>query len=597
MALAKNKIKTIPHKPGVYQYYNSEGTIIYVGKAKDLRKRVSSYFTKSHQYGKVRRLVSQIADIKYIVVDTEMDALLLENNLIKKYQPRYNVMLKDDKSYPWICIKNERFPRVFSTRNPIKDGSQYFGPFASVRSMRTLLELIRELFKTRTCTYNLSEKNIEEGKFRVCLEYHIGNCKGPCEGKQQEADYQQNIEEIKSLVRGNLFQLTKDIKSRILAHAEKLEFEEAASLKEKLDRLERFQAKSTVVSPTINDIDVFTIVSDHNTGYVNFFKVMSGAIVQSFTLEISKRLDESDEELLEIGIIELRERFNSQSREIVVPFELDFKQAENLLFTIPQRGDKKNLLELSQKNAKFYMMDKHKQEKLTHPEKHSERILNQLKKDLSLKELPIHIECFDNSNLQGTNPVAACVVFKNAKPAKRDYRHFNIKTVVGPDDFASMEEVVHRRYSRLISEGEDLPQLIVIDGGKGQLSSALTALERLDLRGKIAIVGIAKRLEEIFFPGDSIPIYIDKKSESLKLLQFLRNEAHRFGITHHRNRRSKEALHNQLTDIPGIGMETAKKLYQHFGSISKIKEASLGDLSSVVASNRAKTIVDYFKNN
>ena len=597
MALAKNKIKTIPHKPGVYQYYNSEGTIIYVGKAKDLRKRVSSYFTKSHQYGKVRRLVSQIADIKYIVVDTEMDAWLLENNLIKKYQPRYNVMLKDDKSYPWICIKNERFPRVFSTRNPIKDGSQYFGPFASVRSMRTLLELIRELFKTRTCTYNLSEKNIEEGKFRVCLEYHIGNCKGPCEGKQQEADYQQNIEEIKSLVRGNLFQLTKDIKSRILAHAEKLEFEEAASLKEKLDRLERFQAKSTVVSPTINDIDVFTIVSDHNTGYVNFFKVMSGAIVQSFTLEISKRLDESDEELLEIGIIELRERFNSQSREIVVPFELDFKQAENLLFTIPQRGDKKNLLELSQKNAKFYMMDKHKQEKLTHPEKHSERILNQLKKDLSLKELPIHIECFDNSNLQGTNPVAACVVFKNAKPAKRDYRHFNIKTVVGPDDFASMEEVVHRRYSRLISEGEDLPQLIVIDGGKGQLSSALTALERLDLRGKIAIVGIAKRLEEIFFPGDSIPIYIDKKSESLKLLQFLRNEAHRFGITHHRNRRSKEALHNQLTDIPGIGMETAKKLYQHFGSISKIKEASLGDLSSVVASNRAKTIVDYFKNN
>ncbi|TXC85346.1 excinuclease ABC subunit UvrC [Luteibaculum oceani] len=595
MALLKEKIKTLPHKPGVYQFFNLEGKIIYVGKAKNLKKRVSSYFSKTHQYGKVVRLVKQAVDVQVVVVDTEMDALLLENNLIKKYQPKYNVMLKDDKSYPWICIKNERFPRVFSTRNPIKDGSQYFGPYASVRSMKTVLEIIREIFKVRTCNYNLSEENIDKGKFRVCLEYHIGNCFGPCEGKQSEEEYNENLSEIISLTKGNLSQVTKDIKTRIQKHAEKLEFEIAASLKEKLDRLEKYQAKSTVVSPTINNIDVFSIVSDKNTGYINFFKIMSGAIVQSFTLEINKRLDETDAELLELGIVELREKFNSQSREIVVPFEIDFKDP-NLSFTIPQRGDKKKLLELSQKNAKFYMMDKHKQEKIIHPEKHAERILKQLKDDLSLKVLPRHIECFDNSNLQGTNPVAACVVFKNAKPAKRDYRHFNIKSVEGPNDFASMEEAVYRRYTRLLSEGEDLPQLVVIDGGKGQLSSAVTALERLGLRGKIAIIGIAKRLEEIYFPGDSIPVYIDKKSESLKVIQFLRNEAHRFGITHHRNRRSKAALQNQLTDIPGIGLATAKKLYNQFGSVSGIKKASLEELEKQLPKNRAKVIYDWFKN-
>lgn len=593
MALDKEKIRRIPLKPGVYQYYNKDGKIIYVGKAKSLRKRVSSYFTKQQQYGKVRRLVSQIEDIKYIVVDTEMDALLLENNLIKKYQPKYNVMLKDDKSYPWICIKNERFPRVFSTRNPSKDGSLYFGPFASVRSMRTLLELIKELFPIRTCNYLLSEENITDEKYRVCLEYHIGNCAGPCQGYQSEADYMQNIEEIKSLVKGNLYQLTKDIKDRIKIHADKLEFEIAASLKTKLDRLERYQAKSTVVSPSINDIDVFSMVTDLHTAYVNFFKIMNGAIVQSFTLEIDKRLEETDDELLEMGIIELRNRFNSQSPEIVVPFIPDSVLTDTIQFSVPQRGDKKSLLELSEKNAKFYMLDKHKQEKNTAPNKHSERILNQLKSDLNLKEVPVHIECFDNSNLQGSNPVSACVVFKNGKPAKSDYRHFNIKTVEGPNDFASMDEAVTRRYSRMLAEGASLPQLIVIDGGKGQLSSALGALERLGLRGKIAIIGIAKRLEEIYFPGDSIPLYIDKKSESLKLIQYLRNEAHRFGITHHRKRRSSAAISSRLTDIPGIGIETAKKLYRTYGSVQKIKDVPVEELAKLINLNRAQTLLKH----
>ncbi len=594
MAVIKEKIKALPQKPGVYQFFDISGSIIYVGKAKNLRKRVASYFTKNHQYGKVLRLVTKAVDVKFIVVDTEMDALLLENNLIKKYQPRYNVALKDDKSYPWICIKNERFPRVFSTRNPIEDGSEYFGPFASVSSMKTLLELIRELFKTRTCNYNLSEKNITEGKFRVCLEYHLGNCLGPCEGKQSESDYLNNLDEIKSLVKGNLSQLTRHIKERIQHHAELLEFETAASLKEKLDKLERFQAKSTVVSPTINDIDVFSIVSDNRNGYVNFFKVMSGSIVQSFTLELDKKLDESDADLLLLGMIELRKRFSSTSKEIVLPFPVEYEDTD-LQFTFPQRGDKRKLLDLSQRNAKFYMLDKHRQEKISNPEKHTERILKQLKEDLSLSELPHHIECFDNSNLQGSNPVAACVVFKNAKPSKRDYRHFNIKTVEGPNDFASMEEAVYRRYSRLVNEGQDLPQLIVIDGGKGQLSSAVVALDRLGLRGQIAIIGIAKRLEEIYFPGDQIPVYIDKKSESLKVIQYLRNEAHRFGITHHRNRRSKAALQNQLTDIPGIGLATAKKLYQHFGGLNAIKAASLEELQKHVPANRAQAIKAFFE--
>ncbi|MGB0166027.1 MAG: excinuclease ABC subunit UvrC [Luteibaculum sp.] len=589
MALIKEKIRALPQKPGVYQFLDIEGTIIYVGKAKNLKKRVSSYFSKTHKYGKLVRLVSKAVDVKFIVVDSETDALLLENNLIKKYQPRYNVALKDDKSYPWICVKNERFPRVFSTRNPSKDGSQYFGPFASVRSMKTLLEIIREIFKVRTCNYVLSEENVASGKYRVCLEYHLGNCYGPCEGKQSEKDYNNNLEEIISLIKGNLGQVTQHLKERIADHAANLEFEQAASLKDKLDRLEKYQAKSTVVSRSINDIDVFAIISDNRTAYVNFFKVNSGAIVQSFTLEINKRLDESDEELLEVGIVELRERFKSTSKEIVLPFETEYS-FQDLKLVVPQRGDKKKLLELCFRNAKFYMQDKHRQEKISNPEKHTERILKQLQKDLSLKELPQHIECFDNSNLQGSNPVAACVVFKNAKPSKRDYRHFNIKTVEGPNDFASMEEAVYRRYSRLISEGEDLPQLIVIDGGKGQLSSAVKSLSQLGLMGKIAIVGIAKRLEEIFFPGDQIPIYIDKKSESLKLIQYLRNEAHRFGIGHHRNRRSKAALQNQLTDIPGIGLATAKKLYARFGGISQIKSATEEELLEVIPKNRVTAL-------
>ncbi len=590
-----NKLKTLPAKPGVYQFFDKDGVIIYVGKAKVLKSRVNSYFNSSHtQSGKTRVMVKKIDHLKTIVVETELDALLLENNLIKKYQPRYNILLKDDKTYPWICIKNERFPRVFSTRNIIKDKSEYFGPYASVKMMNTLLDLIRQLYSLRTCNFNLSKKNIEAGKFRVCLEFHIGKCLGPCEDKQDEADYMKDIQEVRMILKGNIRQIILILKEKMKIFSEALEFEKAQAIKEKLEQLDRFQSKSTVVSPTIKNVDVFSIVSDPSSAFVNYLRVIDGAIVQGHTLEFKKKLDEREEDILLTGIIELRERFKSTAKEIIVPFEPEFDLKETH-WLVPQRGDKKSLLELSQRNATHNMIERHKHIAAVDPEKNTLRILSQLQSDLRMKDLAKHIECFDNSNLQGTNPVAACVVFKDAKPSKKDYRHFNIKTVEGPDDFASMEEVVYRRYKRMIEEGITLPQLIIIDGGKGQLSSAVKSLDKLDLRGKITIIGIAKRLEEIYFPDDSLPIYIDKRSESLKLIQHLRNEAHRFGITFHRNKRSKEAIKSTLTDIKGIGFRTAQQLLWKFKSLKNIEKAELSELEEAVNKRAAKTVYDYFQ--
>lgn len=588
------QIKTLPSSPGVYQYYDKSGKILYVGKAKNLKKRVSSYFTKNHEYGKTKVLVKKIAAIEHIVVNTEADALLLENNLIKKYQPRYNVMLKDDKTYPWICIKNERFPRVFLTRNVIKDGSEYYGPYTSVRTARALLDLIKELYHLRSCNYDLSEKNIENKKYKVCLDYHIGNCKGPCENLQTEESYDIDVLAIRNIIKGNFKEAIKSFQELMFRFANEMEFEEAQKIKEKIDLLANYQAKSTVVNPLITNVDVFSIISDESYSYVNFFKIANGAIIQSHTSEIKKKLDESDKDLLELFIVEIRQRFHSQSKEIYVPFQVDL--GKNIKVTIPKLGDKKRIVELSLRNAKYFRQERFKQIKIVDPDRHVNRIMAQMKKDLRLKVEPRHIECFDNSNIQGTNPVAACVVFKNGKPSKNDYRHFNIKTVDGPDDFASMEEVVFRRYKRLQEEGEDLPQLIVIDGGKGQLSSALKSLDVLGLRNKIAIIGIAKRLEEIYYPNDSVPLYLDKKSESLKIIQQLRNEAHRFGITHHRNKRSKNALQNELEQISGIGKQTVVSLLKHFKSAKRVALASFEDLEKVIGKTRALKIYNYYNN-
>lgn len=592
--IVKQKVQAAPSKPGVYQYFDKEGKLLYVGKAKNLKNRVSSYFNNyQSKSGRIRLLVKKIHSIKYIITETELDALLLENNLIKKYQPRYNVMLKDDKTYPWICIKKEAFPRVFKTRNVIKDGSEYYGPYASVKMLNTLLDLIRKNYKLRTCTYDLRKKNIEAGKFKRCLEYHIGNCKAPCEMLQTEEDYLQNIEEIRSIIKGNVSEVKRKLKSMMEKAAEELRFEEAEELKKKRNTLEKYQAKSTVVNPSIHNVDVFSMIEDEDIAYINFMKVNNGCIIQMHTIELKKRLEEEKEELFMIGLVELRNRFNSTSKEIIVPFLPDV-EIEGLTFHIPQRGDKKKLLEFSERNARYFMLERHKQQEKTDPERHSRRILEGLKKDLRLSQMPVHIECFDNSNIQGSNPVAACVVFKNAKPSKKDYRHFNIKTVTGPDDFASMEEVVYRRYKRLQEEGESLPQLIVIDGGKGQLSASLKSLERLGLRGKIAIIGIAKRLEEIFFPGDQFPLYLEKTSESLKLIQHLRNEAHRFGINHHRNRRSTNFIQSELSQIEGIGEKSSRDLLRKFKSVKRIKSASLKELEMVLSPHRAKTVWAYF---
>ena len=586
------QLQTLPNTPGVYQYYDKEGVIIYVGKAKNLKKRVSSYFTKNHEYGKTRVLVKKIAEIKHIVVNSETDALLLENNLIKKYKPRYNILLKDDKSYPWLCIKNERFPRIFLTRRVIKDGSEYFGPYTSVKTVRILLDLIKELYSLRTCKYDLSAQKINEGKYKVCLEYHLGNCNGACEGLETEAHYNQSIKEIKEIIKGNFKESLERFKQMMLDFAANMEFEKAQQIKEKLERLNSYQAKSTIVNPSINNVDVFSVISDESHGYLNFLKLSNGSIIQSHTTEIKKKLDETDKELLELFIVEIRQRFNSQSPEIYVPFKVAL--GKDLKVTVPKLGDKKRIVELSERNAKYYRQEQFKQIKIVDPDRHVKRIMSQMKTDLRLHEEPRHLECFDNSNIQGTNPVAACVVFKDGKPSKKEYRHYNIKTVVGPDDFGSMEEVVYRRYKRLLAEDEPLPQLVVIDGGKGQLSSALKSLDILGLRGKIAIIGIAKRLEEIYYPGDPVPMYLDKKSETLKIIQHARNEAHRFGITLHRNKRSKSAIKSELELIPTIGKQTITNLLRKFKSAKRVKEASLEELEVIIGSARAKKVHDYY---
>jgi excinuclease ABC subunit C len=586
------QLQTLPDSPGVYQYYDKNGKILYVGKAKNLKKRVTSYFTKRHDSHRIGVMVKKIKEIKHIVVASETDALLLENNLIKKHQPRFNVMLKDDKTYPWICIKNERFPRVFPTRRLIKDGSEYYGPFTSFKTVNTLLDLIKGLYKLRTCNYDLAEDKIENGKYKVCLEYHLGNCEGPCEAKQAEEDYNRNIEAIRQIVKGNFKDSLQQFRNQMKVHAENMEFEDAQRIKEKINVLENYQSKSTIVNPKITNVDVFSITSDEGYGYVNFLQISHGAIIRSHTIEMKKKLDESDQELLELAITEIRQRFNSNSKEIYLPFKIEF--AEDVKVTVPQLGDKKKIVELSLRNAKYYRQERFKQMKIVDPDRHVKRVMAQMKEDLRLNEEPRHIECFDNSNIQGTNPVAACVVFKNGKPSKKDYRKFNIKTVEGPNDFASMEEVVFRRYRRLLNEGEELPQLIIVDGGKGQLSSGVKALETLGLRGKIAIIGIAKRLEEIFYPDDNIPLYLDKKSETLKIIQQLRNEAHRFGITFHRNKRSKVALNTELESITGIGEKTVIELLKQFRSVKRIKEASLENLSEVIGASKARTLYEHY---
>jgi excinuclease ABC subunit C len=589
----KSLISVLPDQPGIYQFFDASNTVIYIGKAKNLKKRVSSYFSKNHEHRKTAILVRNINDIKHMVVETEQDALLLENNLIKKYQPRYNIRLKDDKSYPWICVKNEPFPRVFKTRNLIKDGSKYFGPYTSIYTVRTLLELFKSEYKLRTCNYHLSQENIRNGKFKVCLEYHIGNCYGPCEGYLPEEKYNDGIDDIVNILKGNISGVISHLEGLMGKMSDNLEFEEALKIKEKYDSLKRYQSRSTVVSPNITDVDVFTIDEDEKFAYINYLKIIKGAIIQTFTLEIKKTLNESAEELLLAGIVDIRQKIFSNAKEILVPIKLE-NVLDNVRFVIPKKGEKRSLLELSQRNAKYYRLEKDKQTVLKNPKDREGRILKTIQKDLQLSELPKRIECFDNSNLQGSNPVAACVVFKNAKPLKKEYRHFNIKTVEGPNDFASMEEVVYRRYKRQVDEERELPQLIVIDGGKGQLSSAVSALDKLNLRGKITIIGIAKRLEEIYFPGDSVPVYINKNSESLKVIQHLRDEAHRFGITFHRNKRSNTFITSELNSISGIGTKTAQKLLKDFKSVKYIKALEESQLANSVGKTKAKIVYQHF---
>lgn len=588
-------LSALPDSPGVYQFYDKEDKLLYVGKAKSLKKRVSSYFQKDrHVSGKTSIMVRKVADIRTIVVDTEMDALLLENNLIKKHQPRYNVSLKDDKTYPWICIRNERFPRVFSTRKMIRDGSEYFGPYASGRLINTLLELINKLYKLRTCSLVLSEENITKKKFRVCLEYQIGNCKGPCEGFQSQEEYDQSVKEIRQILKGNIQTVIGHLRELMQTYAAEYRFEEAQSVKEKLESLEKFQRKSVVVNPSIHNVDVFSLVIEEDSAYVNFLRVMNGAIIQGHTVELKKKLEETPEELLELAMGELRSRFFSDAEEIIVPFAPEVEWP-GISFTVPKIGDKKHLLSLSESNVRNYIREKRLQEEKQHPENRTLRLMEQMKKDLRLTELPKHIECFDNSNFQGAYPVAAMSVFRDGKPSKKDYRHFNIKTVEGPDDFASMEEVIHRRYKRMLDEALPLPQLIVIDGGKGQLSAAVSSLEKLGLRGKIAVIGIAKRLEELYYPDDPLPLYIDKKSETLRIIQQLRDEVHRFGITHHRKRRSKGVIKTELEEIPGIGPRTAEELLREFRSVQRIKEAPLEALAALIGEAKAIRVKEHLE--
>jgi excinuclease ABC subunit C len=586
-------LPSLPDRPGVYQFYDRDGKLLYVGKAKNLKKRVSSYFNRENLGGRLNMLVRKTAEIKHIVVGSELDALLLENNLIKENQPRYNVMLKDDKTFPWICIKNEPFPRIFPTRTVIHDGSQYFGPYASVKMMNTLLELIRQVYPLRTCGLKLTEKNISENKFSVCLEFHLGNCLGPCVGLQEAGKYDENLIAIKEMIKGNFSEVMKELKEKMDGHARAYEFEKAHIVKEKIHLLERYQAKSTIVNPKLGELDVFSIIDSEESAYVNYMKVAHGAVIQAYTVEIKKKLEEAPAELLAIAVFDLRRRLASEAKEILVPIELDL-ELPGVTIAVPKIGDKKHLLLLSEKNARYYKMEKEKQAELVDPERKTKRIMSTMMKDLRMQEAPVHIECFDNSNFQGTNAVSAMVCFKNGRPDKNEYRHFNIKTVTGPDDFASMEEVILRRYKRLLEEKKPLPQLIVVDGGKGQLSAALKSLELLGLRGKITVIGIAKKLEEIYYPDDPLPLYIDKKSETLKIIQRLRDEAHRFGITHHRKKREKATLKTELTLIPGIGEETAKKLLTDFKSVKNIKVASLEELEKSVGKARAGVVFRYY---
>jgi excinuclease ABC subunit C len=589
----KSILSLLPDNPGVYQFIDSAGTVIYVGKAKNLKKRVTSYFSKN-QSGKTTALLKKTFDIRHIVVDNESDALLLENNLIKKHQPRYNILLKDDKTFPWICIKNESFPRVFSTRNPVRDGSVYFGPYTSGLMVKTLISLIRLLFKLRTCTHNLTESNIAASKFKVCLEYHLGNCKAPCVAMQTENDYLENIEQIRNILKGNISKVIDHLKKIMAEYSQELRFEDAQVVKEKIEILSRFRSRSAIVSNTIKNVDVFAMTQELDNAYVNYLKVVEGAVIQAFTIELKIRADEEKESILGYAITEIRQRFSSDSPEILVPFEPDILLAR-LKYTVPRAGEKQKLLELAERNAIYYKLEQ-KKKRLEHsPQVRTGKNLERLKNDLHMPDLPVHIECFDNSNIMGTSPVAACVVFRNARPSKKEYRHFNIKTVTGPDDFASMEEIVFRRYRRMTEENQKLPQLVIIDGGKGQLSSAMKSIDKLGLREKITIVGIAKKLEEIYFPGDSIPIYLDKNSISLKIIQQLRNEAHRFGISFHRNKRSSEMIKSDLDKIKGIGPKTKEILLKHFESVGDIKNVSAGELEKLVGGAKASILSEYFR--
>ncbi len=587
----KEKVSLLPTSPGVYLYYDKEGTVIYVGKAKNLHRRVSSYFNRIHSVARTNILVKNITDLKYNVVGTEEDALHLENSLIKQYKPRYNVLLKDDKSYPWICVTKEPYPRVFLTRSVPKAGAKYYGPYANVQMARTVIELLREMYPIRTCSHVITDETVAAHRHRVCLQYHIKNCLGCCEGRVSVAEYGKFFDEIRQILNGNTQQLCDYLKKEMEQLASELRFEEAQAVKEKYLLVEKYRAKSVIVSAQIHDLDVYSVEPDDDCYYVNYLHIINGSIVQCMTLEYRKKLDESIAEVLSMAIAEMNKKFDRKVKEVVVP-EMPDSEFEDVEFTIPQRGDKKKLLDISLKNAKQYKLDKLKHSEKLNPEQRIMRTLTTMQRDFRLNELPRHIECFDNSNIQGTNPVASCVVFKNVKPSKRDYRHFNIKTVVGPDDFASMKEVLTRRYTRLVNEGEELPQLVIVDGGKGQLSAAVEAFDEMGLRGKIALVGIAKRLEEIYFPGDSVPLYIDKNSESLRVVQHLRDEAHRFGITHHRNRRSKGQIHSTFDDIKGVGDVTRDTLLRHFRSLKRVREASLDEIAAVIGPAKAKIVVD-----
>jgi excinuclease ABC subunit C len=589
----KSILSLIPDRPGVYQFIDSSGVIIYIGKAKNLKKRVTSYFSKN-QSGKTIALLRKTSDIRHIVVDNEQDALLLENNLIKKHQPRYNILLKDDKTFPWICIKNESFPRVFSTRNPIRDGSQYFGPYTSGLMVKTLISLIRQVYKLRTCYHNLTESNIKAGKFKVCLEYHLGNCKAPCVGRQIESDYLENIDQIRDILKGNISTVIDHLKKTMAKYSLEMRFEDAQAIKEKIEIISRFRSKSTIVSNTIKNVDVFAITQESDNVYVNYLKVIEGAIIQALTIELKIRADEEKESILGFVITEIRQRLSSDSSEIILPFKPDIL-LDGVRYTVPKAGEKLKLLELAERNAIYYKLEQKKKRMEHSPQVRTGKNLEKLKNDLHMPDLPVHIECFDNSNIMGTNPVAACVVFRNARPCKNDYRHFNIKTVTGPDDFSSMEEIVFRRYRRMIEENQGLPQLVIIDGGKGQLSSAMKSIDKLGLREKITVIGIAKKLEEIYFPGDSVPIYLDKNSISLKIIQQLRNEAHRFGINFHRDKRSSDMIKSDLDQIKGIGPSTKEILLKHFESVDKIKNASSEELKNLIGHSKASILSEYFR--